>query len=170
MAVSKNFNLKRVADFLDDIMVDAINQLGNHLNVSIQNGLDESIDINGKPFERLADATIISRAKHPKRPENSPKPLLDKGQKNPNAENALRTVKKIPATLANPVFELKAITPYGTLHNTGYTNSRGVTVPKREWFGKTKDIKPGGDQYKRAMLDIKLRIGANFKTSNIKIG
>ena len=163
MAVKKDFNLNRVANTLDDIFIDAINQLGNHLNVSIQNGLDESTDIHGKPFKKLKKSTIKARENHPKRPENSPKPLLDKGQKDPQATNALRSVNKKLATTASKVFVLKAKTPYGTLHNTGFVNPKGAFVPKREWFGMTKDIKPGGDQYKRAMLDVKLRVVSRFK-------
>ena len=156
MAANKNFNLKRAADFLDDIMVDAVNRMGSHLNKSIQDGLESSRDINGDAFEPLSPVTIASRS------QSNPKPLLDKGT-NRQATNALRSIKKEPATSNNPVFVLEATSDYGGLHNTGYTNSKGVTVPKREWFGITKDIKPGGEEYKKMMLEIKLRIGAKFK-------
>jgi len=156
MAANKNFNLKRAADFLDDIMVDAVNRMGSHLNKSIQDGLESSRDINGDAFEPLSPVTIASRS------QSNPKPLLDKGT-NRQATNALRSIKNEPATSNNPVFVLEATSDYGGLHNTGYTNSKGVTVPKREWFGITKDIKPGGEQYKKAILEATLRIGAKFK-------
>ena len=156
MAANKNFNLKRAADFLDEIMVDAVNRMGSHLNKSIQDGLESSRDINGDAFEPLSPVTIASRS------QSNPKPLLDKGT-NRQATNALRSIKKEPATSNNPVFVLEATSDYGGLHNTGYTNSKGVTVPKREWFGITKDIKPGGEQYKKAILEATLRIGAKFK-------
>ena len=146
MAANKNFNLKRAADFLDEIMVDAVNRMGSHLNKSIQDGLESSRDINGDAFEPLSPVTIASRS------QSNPKPLLDKGT-NRQATNALRSIKKEPATSNNPVFVLEATSDYGGLHNTGYTNSKGVTVPKREWFGITKDIKPGGEQYKKAILE-----------------
>ena len=156
MAVKKDFNLNRVANFLDEIMVDAVNRMGSHLNKSIQDGLESSRDINGDAFEPLSPVTIASRS------QSNPKPLLDKGT-NRQATNALRSIKKEPATSNNPVFVLEATSDYGGLHNTGYTNSKGVTVPKREWFGITKDIKPGGEQYKKAILEATLRIGAKFK-------
>ena len=156
MAANKNFNLKRAADFLDEIMVDAVNRLGSHLNRNIQDGLDNSTDINGNAFKPLSPVTIANRS------QSNPKPLLDKGT-NKTATNALRTVKKKLATPASPVFVLESKSDYGGLHNTGYTNSKGVTVEKREWFGITKDIKPGGEQYKKAILEATLRIGAKFK-------
>ena len=39
--IRSNFSFRNVGDALADIFIDAVNQLGNHLNVSIQNGLDE---------------------------------------------------------------------------------------------------------------------------------
>lgn len=156
MAVKKDFNLNRVANFLDEIYMDAVNRLGSRLNKSIQDGLENSRDINGNAFEKLSPVTIANRK------QSNPKPLLDKGT-NRQAINALRSIKKKPATKDTLEFELEATSPYGGLHNTGFVNPKGATVPQREWFGLTKDIKPGGEEYKKMMLEIKLRIVAKFK-------
>ena len=156
MAPNKNFNLKRAADFLDEIMVDAVNRMGSHLNKSIQDGLENSTDINGDPFEELSPVTIANRK------QSNPKPLLDKGT-NRQATNALRSVKKEPATSNNPVFVLEATSDYGGLHNTVYTNSKGVTVPKREWFGITKDMQEGGTELKKAMAEMTRRVAVAWR-------
>ena len=58
---------------------------------------------------------------------------------------------------------------YGAYHNTGFeqTNEKkwfyGSKVPQREWFGIPKTAAPKGEQYKKAMLEIRARIHAAFK-------
>lgn len=160
--IKSNFSFRNVGDALDDIFIDAVNQLGNHLNVSIQNGLDEGIDIHGKSFEKLKPHSIKLRG------DSAPKPLLNRGLKNPSDPKALRAVSKKIATSQKPMFKLEGKNTHGYWHNIGFVQTSpkqwytGAAVPKREWFGLTKDVKPGGDQYKRMQLDIKLRIETKF--------
>lgn len=160
--IRSNFSFRNVGDALDDIFIDAVNQLGNHLNVSIQNGLDEGIDIHGKAFEPLKPHSVELRG------DSAPKPLLNRGLKNPSEKKALRATGITKASTQNPMFRLEGRSEHGYWHNVGFKQTSqkqwytGAVVPKREWFGLTKDVKPGGDQYKRMQLDIKLRIETKF--------
>ena len=160
--IRSNFSFRNVGDALDDIFIDAVNQLGNHLNVSIQNGLDEGIDIHGKSFEQLKPHSVELRG------DSAPKPLLNRGLKNPNDPRALRATGIVKANAQKPRFQLQSKNVHGYWHNIGFKQTSpkqwytGAVVPKREWFGLTKDVKPGGDQYKRMQLDIKLRIETKF--------
>ena len=88
LKIRKNFSFRNVGDAIDDIFIDAVNQLGNHLNLSIQKGLEKSKDIHGHSFEDLKPSTKARRT------QSNPRPLLDKGADNPRALNALRTIKK----------------------------------------------------------------------------
>ena len=160
--IRTNFSFRNVGDALDDIFIDAVNQLGNHLNVSIQNGLDEGVDIHGNPFEPLKPHSVELRG------DSAPKPLLNRGLKSASNPRALRAVGIRKATTQKPMFRLEGKNTHGYWHNRGFKQTSpkqwytGAVVPKREWFGLTKDVKPGGDQYKRMQLDIKLRIETKF--------
>ena len=153
MKVKKNFSFRNVGDALDDIFIDALNQLGNHVNLSIEEGIKKGVDIDGNAFAPLSEAT---------KSLGGNKILFRTGK--------MQKRKKDPATTSNPTFTLTGKTKYGAYHNTGYTNSykkkqwfKGAKVPQREWFGISKDAKPGGTRYKKMQLDIKNRIETKFK-------
>ena len=163
MAAKKDFDFKKLSKKLDKIYVDALNQLGNHINKAIQDGIDSSTDIHGNAFVPMKQIT---------------KDLG--GTKLLNRTGKMKQTRKKPATTSKPTFTLPAPTKYGAYHNTGFTQTNpkqwfyGAKVPdkppyKREWFGIPKDAKPGGTRYKKMVLDIKNRIRSGFKTQLKKI-
>ena len=151
MKVKKNFSFRNVGDALDDIFIDALNQLGNHVNLSIEEGIKRGVDIDGNAFEPLSEET--------KRLGGN-KILFRTGK--------MQKRKKVIATTSKPTFSLTASTKYGAYHNTGFTQTNpkqwyyGAKVPQRKWFGISKDAKPGGTRYKKMQLDIKNRIETKF--------
>ena len=176
--IFKNFNYKKLADNMDEIMAENLNEIGNWINKSIQDNLRAGKDINDKPFAPLStESTTILRP--------GAKPLM--GEK--RSEN-LRKTKKIPATPRSPKFIIeangisqstlptlggykvkrkKAGQVYGAYHNEGYvTSSKSAIpnkkVPKREWFGIPKSALPGGENFKKASLNRRLRIQKAIRT------
>ena len=151
MKVKKNFSFRNVGDALDDIFIDAINQLGSHINLAIEEGIKNGTDIDGNAFTPLSDET--------KRLGGN-KILFRTGK--------MQKRKKIPATTNKPTFKIESQTKYGAYHNTGFTQTNpkqwyyGAKVPQRKWWGIPKDAKPGGTRYKKMQLDIKNRIQTKF--------
>tara|TARA_R110002020_G_scaffold472472_1_gene700583 strand:+ start:9934 stop:10497 length:564 start_codon:yes stop_codon:yes gene_type:complete len=177
-SVLKNFSHKKLANNLDEIMAENLNDIGNWINKSIQDGLRSGKDINDKSFAPLSTkSTTILRP--------SGKPLM--GSK--RSEN-LRKTKKIPATKKNLEFIIEATGKsqatlptlggkkvkrkkagqiYGAYHNEGYTTSSksaipNKEVPKREWFGIPKSALPKGKNYEKASLNRRLRIQKAIRT------
>ena len=177
ISVKKNFNFRKLANKLPDIIEDNLNILGAHINRAIQDGIDNGKDIEGHSFESLStESTTKIRS--------GSSPLLDSG--------TLRKTKLTKATKANPVFLIemvgksKATLPrlkgkkvkrkspgkiYGAFHNQkgGYTTSPKSAipnkfVPQRKWFGIPNSALPGGNEYDKATVNRKMRIRKALKT------
>lgn len=154
--IKKTYSFKKLANKIDDIIVKDLNTLGTHINAAIQDGIDKGKDIHGNNFVPLEPITIALGGKK----------ILDRTGK-------MRKTSKTLATLNNLQFIIEMKTPYGVYHNTGFTQTDkqwfpGSRVPgkppfKREWFGIPKRLKPGGSEYKKAVLERGLRIKAAFK-------
>tara|TARA_R100000808_G_C2146405_1_gene154323 strand:- start:1529 stop:2020 length:492 start_codon:yes stop_codon:yes gene_type:complete len=137
----KKFSYSKLAQQLPDIMSFSLNQLGNKINKAIQDGVQSGKDINGAKFAPLSPVS---------------KKLRKKGGPPLNVTGNMRQTKKIPATKKKHSFIIKMDAKkgknkrkvqYGAYHNQGYTNSPnsafpGTKVPKREWFGIPKNMKP----------------------------
>ncbi len=158
MAAKKDFDFKKLSKKLDKIYVNALNQLGNHINKAIQDGIDSSTDIHDNAFVPMKQVT---------------KDLG--GTKLLNRTGKMKQTRKKFASSNNQTFTITAPTKYGAYHNTGFTQTNPKQwfhkskVPQREWFGIPKDAKPGGNRYEKMMLDIKNRIRSGFKTQLKKI-
>ena len=127
-----------------------LNQMGNRINKSIQDGVKTGKDIHGKPFDKLSKLT--TQPIRARRGQGN-KPLLITGN--------MKKTKKRPSTPSTLNFEIKmnagpgknkGRVQYGAYQNQGFDNSPksafpGTTVPKREWFGVSKDMKPGGKEF-----------------------
>ena len=110
-------------------------------------------------FEPLKATTLNNRAK--------------KGQRTKILEISgnMRKTKLFQATVSKPVVRLKAIGKskgkkkiiYGASHNVGFTTKKGARVPKREWFGFAKGMKPGGAEYKKMVNTFFLEITRAWK-------
>ena len=154
MKITKNFSFQNVGDAIDDIFIDALNQLGNHINLAIEEGIKNGKDIDGNDFVDLKEVTIKLGGN---------KILFRTGD--------MQKRKRIPATTNKPNFTIISQTKYGAYHNTGFvqTNEKQwfykSKVPQRKWWGIPKDAKPGGTRYKKMQLDIKNRISTKFTGS-----
>jgi hypothetical protein len=175
--IKKNFNFKKLARKLPDIIEDNLNILGAHVNRAIQDGIDKGRDINGNAFDRLSsDSTTQLR-------EGST-PLKDRG--------ILRRTKLTKATAANPVFKIEMVGKsqktlptlsgkkvnrkaagkiYGAFHNQkdGYITSPksaipNKKVPQRKWFGMPSSALPGGKEYDKASARRRIHIRQALKT------
>ena len=158
--IKSTFNLKKLANNIDNVVADGLNTMAKFLNDSIQNGLDFGVDIDDKPFEKLGPA----RRKERGAKGTGSKPLVETGN--------MRKTRIIKAKGNDPVAKIKMMGKkngihYGALHNEGYVVSsgkfKGSEVPQRKWFGFTKQMKPGGSDNKKAMNLILLNIRRNWR-------
>tara|TARA_Y100000401_G_scaffold66066_1_gene52721 strand:- start:4909 stop:5289 length:381 start_codon:yes stop_codon:yes gene_type:complete len=107
----------------------------------IYNEMDSGKDINGKRFKRLKQSTIDSkRKKGAKRPES---PLID--------EDIMRAIYRdktaTPNKLRSRVTVAKKREVIAEYHNEGEGN-----LPKREFFGIGKTVKPKMDKLVKLRL------------------
>ena len=144
-----NKNALKLSKKLDALIVDKfLNPLGNRLNKRIQDGLRDGKDIHDKPFEPLSDFTIQKKGHD--------KILVDSG-------TLKDSVRKKPATHNNPVVQLSVqgrARKYADKHlqKGGFISDTGNQVPQREWFGMPKTIKPNGEEHKKLLNELKMRI------------
>ena len=162
--VKKTFSFKKLADKIDDIIVKDINALGNHINKTIQEGIDSGKDINGNSFEPLHDSTKAFGGK---------KPLDRTG--NMRKTKPTKATKSKLQYIIDMVGKSKKGRHYGAYHNTGFTivknkfterympEAIGVQVKPREWFGIPKSMTPGQPDYQKAVVERSLRIKSAFK-------
>ncbi|QDP54218.1 MAG: hypothetical protein Unbinned4234contig1003_4 [Prokaryotic dsDNA virus sp.] len=158
LRIKKTFNLKKLANKLDKIIVDDLNVLGSSINKAIIDGINSGKDIHGNSFKDLEPITKVL---------GGSKPL--------NRTGNMHKTKKIPATRSKKIFAIhmagksKKGRYYGAYHNTGFiqTNEKqwfyGSKVPKREWFGIPKTMYPGQPAYEKATVGRRLRIRSAFK-------
>ena len=157
--IRKTYSFKKLQKKFPGIVVDALNVISRRLVKSIKDGIDRGQDINGNSFESLSANTKALGGN---------KPLKRSGKMR---DGLTRT----PATVSKPqvIIEMTAKSGddvYGAFHNQGYKNSfkekqwfKGATIPKREWFGVTKDMKPGGSEIKKAMGEIHPRVASAWR-------
>ena len=157
--IRRTYSFKKLQKKFPSIVVDALNVIGRRLVKSMDDGIDRGQDIHGNTFEPLSDNTKALGGN---------KPLKRSGKMQ-------KGLRKYEATVSKPQFiiEMSAQSrgnTYGAFHNQGYKNSfkkkqwfKGATIPKREWFGVTKDMKPGGSELKKAMGEIHPRVASEWR-------
>ena len=168
-----------LAKNLERLSMQNINTIGNHINNSIQKGIEQGKDIDGKSFKPLKpssrDARKARTLYYGKQSGSGFKPLMW-------SENLRKTSKK-PATLTKHKFiiEMNAARgyQYGAMHNQkgGYITSPksavpNKKVPQRKWFGIPKDMRTNGKELELAVNNLGRNIGHFFggtHTKKIKI-
>ena len=147
------FDFAKLKNKLKTIFKDEINVLGSGINNAIQQGIDAGKDIEGSSFASLKDSTIMTG-----------------GSKILERSGTMRSTQKFPAEENDLKVEIKMTGKstrtgkfYGAYHNTGYTNPPGSwypgkEVPKREWFGISKEMRIGGSEFEKRLVEIKSRI------------
>ena len=162
--VKKSFSNRKLAGILDDMMAERLNIMGKNVLDGIHNNLDMGLDINDNRIEPLAPSTLANRQAK----GQGTKPLAITGN--------MRKTKLTRASRNNQVYTIELIGKskrtgkiYGAFHNEGYRNGPspswfpGAKVPKRKWFGITKEMRPGGSDYKKAMEQIRIRLRRGWK-------
>jgi len=152
---SKNFSFSKSSEAIGTIVARTLNKMARHLNASIQKGIDTSTDIHGNKFTKLSkDSTlpIRNRRNHGFTPLDTAK-VTKSGRQSSRSLRATRITTAKPKDLFRGMTsKIKMVQDHGLFHNDGFTTGSksmipNKTVPKREWFGITKEMKPGGSAY-----------------------
>jgi len=155
----KTFSFKKLSNKLDNIITAQVNVLSRHINKAIQDNTKKGIGIDletgkAKRFKELEPTTIKLHGKHT--------PL--------NVTGKLRETKISPATVSNnPQAIIHMMTDYGAYHHTGFfqTNEKQWFHPKevkaRPWFGIHESARPDGTHWKKAQIEMHLRIKQAWK-------
>ena len=177
----KNYSFAKMSKEFPKIMAEGISSLGRGIQRAIQENIEKGVDIDGNSFDSLSpDSTIPIRNAG----GYGSKPLIKTGGR----EKGLRQTKFTPASSKNLKFKIEMVAKnksedvvygrkvkrkasglhYGAFHNQGYiTDSDSMIpnkkVPARKWFGIPKSAQPKGEHYKKAMLELKLRLRASLK-------
>ena len=187
MKVTRNFDFNKLVQ--SNAISLWLNEYGNKINRSIQEGLDTSTDITGTGFESVSDFT--SNSIHDGQAHK--KPLVRSGR-------LKKSVKKFPATANKLTFIIKSNVKskarwnievdgkkysgtrksrdinYGAVHNRGpHKTSKDSFIPNqtvrmRNWFGIPSKFLVGGLEWKitRDRLDYYLRYGVKAPMKEYK--
>ena len=147
------FDFNKLKNELKSIFKDQLNVMGNGINKAIQDGINAGKDIEGNSFEPLHEITTMTG-----------------GSKILERSGTMKQTNKDPATESNLKFEItmtgkssRTGNYYGAYHNTGYINPPGSWFPgtevePRKWFGISKEMRIGGDEFDKRILEIRARI------------
>ena len=144
----RNYSYKKAGNKLVGIIAETLTAMARYQNESIQRGIDTQTDIKGSKFAKLStESTIPIRNK---RGQGFTPLDAMKGER----QKKLRNTKMVPAKRSKLVSQVLMLTKYGIYHNEGFTtggNSMipGKKVPQREWFGISKEMEKGGNQYEK---------------------
>ena len=153
------FNFNKLANSLDNIITTQVNVLARHINKAIQDNTKKGIGINpntgkAKKFRKLETVTEKLHGSHV--------PL------NVTGNLKKTTITKAPVS-NDPKAIINMVTDYGAHHHTGFeqTNEKQwfhpAKVPARPWFGIHESVRPGGKHWKKAQLEMSLRIKQAWK-------
>ena len=185
--LKKNFDFNKVK--IDQISSAWLNMVGNHINKSIQDGLEKGEDIKGKSFDKVSSFTKDSIQDG----DSHKKPLVRSGRmKETRILRASR--KKLSFKINSGIKKSKkrwnlivdgvkssgtrktSKVNYGKLHNEGYWTrkkslvKKNVFVPQREWFGIPKPMLPNGTQWFRFAQQFDLTFQRFLTTAMKKFG
>ena len=158
----RNYSYKKAGNKLMDIIAETLTDMARYQNESIQRGIDTQTDIKGAKFAKLStESTLPIRNK---RGQGFTPLDRMKGER----QKKLRNTKMVPAKRSKLVSQVLMLTEYGVYHNEGFTtggNSMipGKKVPKREWFGVSKEMEPGGSQYDKYVEVAVFKLGQALK-------
>ena len=156
--VRATFSLGKLSRKLEKTVVTGLNTMMNHLNKEIQENLEKQKDINGHPYEDLSESTGTQRINK----DGYYKQAGGGGIL--NYTGRMRKTKKTPAKPGPaPVATLEMVGKRKGVHYGAFHNEGGKNLPKREWFGMTKSMKPGGKARNTALGIIKLGIIQGWK-------
>ena len=186
MKVTRNFDFDKLMK--SKALSEWLNQYGNRINKSIQDGLNNATDIAGKRFKSGSDFTHKSiHDGHAHR-----RPLVRSGR-------LKESVKKFPSTSKKLTFIIKSSVKskarwnikvdgskssgtrgvrgvnYGAMLNKGFKTSKDSLIPnktvkQREWFGIPKPMLPNGVQWFKFAKQFDLTFQRFLTTAMKKFG
>tara|TARA_Y100000401_G_scaffold98144_1_gene85807 strand:+ start:3583 stop:4074 length:492 start_codon:yes stop_codon:yes gene_type:complete len=143
----RNYSFAKAGNKIKSIIAETLTDMARYQNESLQRGIDTQTDIKGSKFAKLTTTTLLIRnkRKHGFLPLDTMKGVRQK---------KLRNTKINPARPNNLVSQVLMLTEHGVYHNEGFTTGStsmipNKKVPKREWFGITKEMQKNGTQYKK---------------------
>ena len=143
----RNYSFKKAGNKIQDVIAEMLTDMARYQNESIQRGIDTQTDINGKKYTKLSTISTLpirNRRGHGFTPLDTMKGARQK---------KLRNTKVVRANRGSLVSQVLMLEKHGVYHNEGVPKSGGMIedkeIPKREWFGITKEMKRGGSQYEK---------------------
>ena len=158
----RNYSFDKAAKKIRLIIADTLNDMARYQNESIQRGIDTQTDIKGAKFAKLStESTLPIR----NRRGQGFTPLdRMKGAR----QKKLRNTKIDRATVSKLVSRVVMMERHGIFHNEGFTTGSNSMipnkkVPKREWFGITKEMQKNGSQYKKFVEMIAFKLARSLQ-------
>lgn len=143
----RNYSFNRAAKFVIKTVSETLNDMARFQNEQIQTGIDTSTDIKGRKFTPLSKKSTLP-IRNRKGQGFTPLDRMKSAR-----QKKLRNTRIIPASNTNLASRILMLTNYGVFHNEGFIATgflkKPKQVPKREWFGITKEMQPGGKQYEK---------------------
>ena len=146
MRAKRNYSYAKGARLINGIIKNTLNQMANHVNESIQRGIDNKRDVNGKPFDALSVESTLPIRNYRRQGFTPLDTMKSKSAKK------LRNTKIKRATQNKLASKILMTTEYGVYHNEGFDTDPdsmipNKKVPARNWFGIPKDMAAGGKSY-----------------------
>ena len=161
---SRNYSFKKAGDKLVGIIAETLTDMADYQNESIQRGIDTQTDIKGSKFAKLSEESTLP-IRNKRRQGFTPLDRM-KGAR----QKKLRNTKMVPAKRSTLVSQVLMLTKHGVYHNQvdGFITGKnsmipGKKVPQREWFGVSKEMEPGGSQYKKYVEVAMFKLGRALK-------
>ena len=141
-----------------DIIAETLTDMARYQNESIQRGIDTQTDIKGTKYAKLSTASTLpirSKRGHGFTPLSTMKMgSIGVSGRDFSTSKYLRATKMVPAKQSDLASKVIMVNEHGIYHNEGFTtggNSMipGKKVPKRKWFGITKEMEKGGKLYEK---------------------
>ena len=158
MKTRRNYSFGKAASAISGIIAETLTDMARYQNESIQRGIDTQTDINGSKFKKLktkSTLTIRNRRGHGFTPLSTMKRgTVGASGRDFSSSKSLRATKMVPAKREKLVSAVLMLNEHGVYHNQegGFTSGgmiKGKPVPQREWFGISKEMKKGGQQYEK---------------------
>ena len=157
MKSKRNYSFKKASSAISDIIAKILTDMARYQNESIQRGIDTQTDINGKKYDKLKESTLTIRNRrgHGFTPLSTMKKgAIGSSGRDFSSSKSLRATKMIPAEREKLVSAVLMLNKHGTYHNQdgGFISGgmiKGKPVPQREWFGISKEMEKGGQQYNK---------------------
>ena len=172
MKTKRNYSFVKASALLSGIIADVLTDMIKYQNSAIQDGIKTSTDIKGSPFKRLKEGSTLpirNRRGH----GFTPLFTMKKGGFGVSGGDvqtgkSLRATRIFKANRNNLVAKLKMLNKHGVYHNEGYTTASGSMipgkkVPRREWFGISKEMKSGGSKHKAFMAITMQKLKSSFR-------